>query len=45
MQPKEVQLSVVIVPGKELRCILGKRAFEGMKLITVQPYKFHTSSK
>lgn len=35
----------VIVPGKELHCILGKRAIKGMELITVHSDMFLTKTQ
>ncbi|XP_061195310.1 uncharacterized protein K02A2.6-like [Saccostrea echinata] len=42
---KKYNLEFVIVPGKELHCILGKRAIEGMELITVHTDKFLTKTQ
>ncbi|XP_062574516.1 uncharacterized protein K02A2.6-like [Saccostrea cucullata] len=42
---KKYNLEFLIVPGKELHCILGKRAIEGMELITVHTDKFLTKTQ
>ena len=42
---KKYNLEFVIVPGTELHCIKGKRAIEGMELITVHPDKFLTKTQ
>ncbi|XP_061196579.1 uncharacterized protein K02A2.6-like [Saccostrea echinata] len=42
---KKYNLEFVIVPGKELHCILGKRAIEGIELITVHTDKFLTKTQ
>lgn len=42
---KKYNFELFIVPDKELHCILGKRAIEGMKLITAHTEMFLTNTQ